>query len=355
MSDGKKQGGGISVIQVLASALAAVTSTVALSYLGVAGTILGAALAAVITVVGNFIYTRSLDRTHKAVKNLAQQAVTAVLPAAHGSGQASAVSAAGEAADGSTQTDNPDDAAEPVPNETAAPEPVAQDAAKTKGEDGAEGTASAESGADGQAEAAGESQANADSDTDSDTDSQTDAQTDSDSDGSAGKGPGLAKLDNASWLRELIRRHGPVKALAGLGLAVFLVIMAIVTGVELLLGNTISDELTGRDSGRKTTFVNPRGPERTPSAPPSEEARESTPPSESPSPAETADPSPSELASQEPSPSGDASPEIDPSGSAEPASDPAATENAEGPSTSPSPGDQENLEDEALPKQPSPK
>ncbi|MDR2379394.1 MAG: hypothetical protein LBD70_08235, partial [Bifidobacteriaceae bacterium] len=91
VADGKKQGGGISVIQVLASALAAVTSTVALSYLGVTGTILGAALASIITVVGNFIYSRSLARTHKAVKTLAQQAVTMVLPTVQSSDGAETV------------------------------------------------------------------------------------------------------------------------------------------------------------------------------------------------------------------------------------------------------------------------
>ncbi len=49
--------------QVLASALAATTATVGASYLGVAGTVIGAALASVLTVVGNAVYSHSLQRT----------------------------------------------------------------------------------------------------------------------------------------------------------------------------------------------------------------------------------------------------------------------------------------------------
>ena len=46
----------------LASALAAVTATVAASYLGVAGTVIGAGVASVLTVVGNAVYSHSLRR-----------------------------------------------------------------------------------------------------------------------------------------------------------------------------------------------------------------------------------------------------------------------------------------------------
>ncbi|SDR90208.1 hypothetical protein SAMN04489860_0337 [Paraoerskovia marina] len=55
----------ISFVQILASALAAVTSTIALSYFGVAGTIIGAAVASVVTVVGNVVYTRSILRAQR--------------------------------------------------------------------------------------------------------------------------------------------------------------------------------------------------------------------------------------------------------------------------------------------------
>jgi hypothetical protein len=60
----------LSLVQVLASASAAVTATVAASYLGVAGTVVGAAVASVLTVVGNAIYLTSLHRTRDRVLGL---------------------------------------------------------------------------------------------------------------------------------------------------------------------------------------------------------------------------------------------------------------------------------------------
>lgn len=50
-------------VQVTASALAAVTATGLLSTLGVAGTIIGAALSSVVTVLANYLYSSSLRRT----------------------------------------------------------------------------------------------------------------------------------------------------------------------------------------------------------------------------------------------------------------------------------------------------
>ncbi|WP_443728712.1 hypothetical protein [Sanguibacter sp. A246] len=55
----------------MASVLTAVTSTVALSYLGVAGTLIGAAAAAILTAFANYAYTRSLVRTQVVVTQLA--------------------------------------------------------------------------------------------------------------------------------------------------------------------------------------------------------------------------------------------------------------------------------------------
>ena len=69
---------GLSVTQVVASALAAVSSTVLLSYLGVAGTIIGAGVASVLTVVGNNLYTRSILKTRRQMKAALQAGV--VLP-----------------------------------------------------------------------------------------------------------------------------------------------------------------------------------------------------------------------------------------------------------------------------------
>ncbi|NKX92724.1 hypothetical protein HF995_05450 [Sanguibacter hominis ATCC BAA-789] len=78
-----------SFVQITASVLTALTSTVALSYLGVAGTLIGAAVAAILTAFANYLYTRSLVRTHYVVTTLAPRVVrapgeTAVLPALRG-------------------------------------------------------------------------------------------------------------------------------------------------------------------------------------------------------------------------------------------------------------------------------
>jgi len=58
----------ISATQLIASALAAVTATIAASYLGVSGTVIGAAVASVLTVTGNAVYGHSLNRTRERVR-----------------------------------------------------------------------------------------------------------------------------------------------------------------------------------------------------------------------------------------------------------------------------------------------
>jgi hypothetical protein len=65
----------LSVTQIIASGLAAVSTTVLLSFFGVAGTIIGAGLASVLTVVANFLYTRSIERTHAQLKPVVGQMV----------------------------------------------------------------------------------------------------------------------------------------------------------------------------------------------------------------------------------------------------------------------------------------
>jgi hypothetical protein len=60
----------LSGTQVIASALAATTATVAASYLGVAGTVIGAAVASVLTVVGNAVYSHSIRRTGERVRDV---------------------------------------------------------------------------------------------------------------------------------------------------------------------------------------------------------------------------------------------------------------------------------------------
>lgn len=53
----------LSANQVIASALAAITATVAASFLGIAGTVIGAAVASVLSVTGNAVYSHSIQRT----------------------------------------------------------------------------------------------------------------------------------------------------------------------------------------------------------------------------------------------------------------------------------------------------
>jgi hypothetical protein len=59
----------LSLTQLVASALAAVSATVVASFFGVTGTLVGAAVASVVTVVGNWAYSRSLGRVHDRVQN----------------------------------------------------------------------------------------------------------------------------------------------------------------------------------------------------------------------------------------------------------------------------------------------
>lgn len=60
----------LSVAQVVASAFAAVTATIGASFLGVAGTVIGAAVASVLTVVANAVYLTSLHRTRDRLAGL---------------------------------------------------------------------------------------------------------------------------------------------------------------------------------------------------------------------------------------------------------------------------------------------
>jgi hypothetical protein len=61
---------GLSATQLIATALAAVTATIAASYLGVSGTVIGAAVASVVGAVGNAVYAHSLRRTQDRVREV---------------------------------------------------------------------------------------------------------------------------------------------------------------------------------------------------------------------------------------------------------------------------------------------
>src|SRR4051812_35302036 len=60
----------LSAAQVAASALAAVSSAVVASFFGVAGTLIGAALASVITTVSASLYTASLKKTNQRLRKV---------------------------------------------------------------------------------------------------------------------------------------------------------------------------------------------------------------------------------------------------------------------------------------------
>jgi len=66
---------GLSATQLIASGLAAMSATVAASFFGVAGTVIGAALGSIISVVGNAVYGYSLRRTRSRVRQTLDVAV----------------------------------------------------------------------------------------------------------------------------------------------------------------------------------------------------------------------------------------------------------------------------------------
>lgn len=67
----------VNVVQVVASALAAVSSAVLLSTVGVAGTVIGAAVGSVIATVGSALYSYSLQASRDRVAAAAQLAASA--------------------------------------------------------------------------------------------------------------------------------------------------------------------------------------------------------------------------------------------------------------------------------------
>jgi uncharacterized membrane protein YgcG len=66
----------LSPVQVAAGALAAVSSAVVLSFFGVAGTVIGAALASVVSTVGSALYSASLNRTNEGLRRARAQLAT---------------------------------------------------------------------------------------------------------------------------------------------------------------------------------------------------------------------------------------------------------------------------------------
>jgi hypothetical protein len=70
----------LSATQLVATALAAVTATVAASYLGLAGTVIGAGLASVVSAIGTAVYTHSLRTTRARVRDVVPPRRRSTLP-----------------------------------------------------------------------------------------------------------------------------------------------------------------------------------------------------------------------------------------------------------------------------------
>lgn len=76
----RKSGLGLSGAQVTGSALASVSAAVAASWLGVAGTIIGAALGSLFGTVGSALYAQTLRQSSQAVKRIRPTTASGVRP-----------------------------------------------------------------------------------------------------------------------------------------------------------------------------------------------------------------------------------------------------------------------------------
>lgn len=68
----------VSFTQVVATALAAITATIVASFFGVAGTVIGAAISSVMSVVGTAVYSHSLRKTRERMREVVPVAVRRV-------------------------------------------------------------------------------------------------------------------------------------------------------------------------------------------------------------------------------------------------------------------------------------
>jgi hypothetical protein len=68
----------VSFTQVVATALAAITATIVASFFGVAGTVIGAAISSVMSVVGTAVYSHSLRKTRERMRDVVPVAVRRV-------------------------------------------------------------------------------------------------------------------------------------------------------------------------------------------------------------------------------------------------------------------------------------
>lgn len=254
----------LSLTQVIASALAAVSTTVLLSYFGTAGTIIGAGIASALTVVANYVYTRSIQKTREQLVPVVGKVVQATAGTA--TTRTRTTTAVASVPRGAVE---PDGQADTVETAVAA----------AVGSGGADDEAVEAGGADEADEAA-------------------------EADGPEG--------GQNRWLR-LVDRYGRGRVLTVTALALFVVVMGVVLVAELVIGKPLADAVRGVE-GSGTTISRERTPSTedpatpAPSAPSQDPATVPTP-GPSPSPSTTPSDEPSTTPAPTPEPTVDPTPE----------------------------------------------
>ncbi|MFG1925664.1 hypothetical protein [Cryptosporangium sp. NPDC048952] len=279
--DEKKGFLGISGGQVLAGAMAASTSAVAASYLGVAGTVLGAGLGSVIATVSTAVYQKSIQRSGKVLQTVvtttvggAQVPVDDVLH----EGRDSSTVAPDPSLPGVTQVGRglPD----PHMAETHVMDAVPEDATRPFGTPVVSGSGVFTTNGTVGGAAGGTAYGAA-----------------SVPPPGRPNGDGTVYGGRPAWYDGL-----PWKRMALTSAALFLLVMGIITTIELFEGRTVADAVNGRQ-GSGTTFNhvvtggNNSDTSPTPTPSDSESSSEDATPSESPS----EDVSPSDEGSESPS------------------------------------------------------
>ncbi|MGF0118007.1 hypothetical protein ACQFYA_17070 [Promicromonospora sp. Marseille-Q5078] len=231
----------LSLTQVAASALAAISATVLMSFFGVAGTIIGAGLASVITVIGNFLYTRSIEKTHEQLKPVVTKVVARTAPAA-GARSRTASIRLGDAATTTTSRGT-------VVSTSGATALGVDDGTADTVERTAGGTRVDETRVDGfpvdpttvDETTANETTANETTANETTADGATGAEDQ----GTDEQGADEPEPRNA-WLR-FVEKHGTGKVLAMTAAGLFVVVMGVVLVVELVIGKPLSDAVRGQE------------------------------------------------------------------------------------------------------------
>ncbi|MFC7879506.1 hypothetical protein [Isoptericola sp. NPDC057391] len=273
----------LSLTQVVASALAAVSATVLMSFFGVAGTIIGAGLASVITVIGNFLYTRSIEKTHEQLKPVVTKVVARTGPgAARSRTAAMRVTGTTTTARGTvvSTTDSADALAEGTPGD--APTVERRSVAETRADGTIPGTQPLDATAPlGETRPLGPVGAG-------DTEPAS-------ADGEIAEGgtpdgdvpDGEETEPRNAWLR-FVEKHGTGKVLAMSAAALFVVVMGVVLVIELVIGKPLSDAVRGQegsgtsisrtsnDSDDSTTVPTPTSPAEDPANVPEDDSGTST-------------------------------------------------------------------------------